>query len=237
MGGGPTEYILIATGEPKPEKIIQRLQDEHPNVEIEYCQCKSPKDVPAESFKKCTVLVTFNVLPEDPKTQTPNLKFVHFYTAGINHIADKPIYKDSDVTLTTSNGIHGPQISEWIIMTMLVQSHNYNHWHDLQKQRKWDSKTKPVDDMVGQRIGILGYGSIGRQTGRVAKAMGMDVVAYTASPRDTPESKKDGGFIVPGTGDPDGSIPSAWYSGLDKQNLHEFLSQDLDYIAISLPLT
>ena len=84
---------------------------------------------------------------------------------------------------------------------------------------------------------MLGYGSIGRQVARVGKAMGMDVIAYTASPRTTPESKHDEGFIVPGTGDPDGSIPSAWYSGLDKKSLHNFLSQDIDHLLISVPLT
>ena len=67
--------------------------------------------------------------------------------------------------------------------------------------------------------------------------MGMDVIAYTASPRTTPESKHDKGFIVPGTGDPDGSIPSAWYSGLDKESLHNFLKQDIDLLLISVPLT
>ena len=67
--------------------------------------------------------------------------------------------------------------------------------------------------------------------------MGMDVIAYTASPRNTPESKKDQGYIVPGTGDPDGSLPSAWYSGLDKKSLHNFLSQDIDHLLISVPLT
>ena len=92
-------------------------------------------------------------------------------------------------------------------------------------------------DKVGQRLGVLGYGSIGRQVARVGKAMGMDVIAYTASPRTTPESKKDNGFIVPGTGDPDGSIPSAWYSGLDKKSLHNFLSQGIDQLLISVPLT
>ena len=72
---------------------------------------------------------------------------------------------------------------------------------------------------------------------RVAKAMGSDVIAYTASPRETPESRKDNGFIVPGTGDPDGSLPSAWYSGLDKKGLHEFLSQKIDLLVLSVPLT
>lgn len=65
----------------------------------------------------------------------------------------------------------------------------------------------------------------------------MDVIAYTASPRKDAESKKDHGYIVPGTGDRDGSIPSAWYSGLDKKSLHNFLSQDIDVLLISVPLT
>ena len=32
-----------------------------------------------------------------------------------------------------------------------------------------------VDDMVGKRLGVLGYGSIGRQVARVSKAMGKDM--------------------------------------------------------------
>ncbi len=65
----------------------------------------------------------------------------------------------------------------------------------------------------------------------------MDVIAYTAGPRHTPESKKDHGYIVPGTGDRDGLVPSAWYSGLDTASLHHFLSQDIDVLLVSVPLT
>lgn len=72
---------------------------------------------------------------------------------------------------------------------------------------------------------------------RVASALGMDVVAHTFNPRRTPESKRDTGYIVPRTGDPDGSIPIAWFSGGDKASLHRFLVQDLDYLVISVPLT
>jgi phosphoglycerate dehydrogenase-like enzyme len=94
-----------------------------------------------------------------------------------------------------------------------------------------------VQDLAGQRLGVLGYGSIGRQAGRVAKAMGMDVIAYTSSPRDTSEKRKDKGFIVPGTGDPDGNVPSKWFSGSDKESLHHFLRQDIDVLLVSVPLT
>lgn len=65
----------------------------------------------------------------------------------------------------------------------------------------------------------------------------MDVIAYTASPRKTPESKKDNGYIVPGTGDPHGEFPSAWYSGTDKKDVHEFLKQKIDLLVVAVPLT
>ena len=65
----------------------------------------------------------------------------------------------------------------------------------------------------------------------------MKVLAYTASPRKTPESKRDNGFIVPGTGDAEGEFPSAWYSGLDKESLHEFLRQKVDLLVLAVPLT
>lgn len=67
--------------------------------------------------------------------------------------------------------------------------------------------------------------------------MGYDIIAYTATPKNTPESRKDRGYIVPGTGDPDGLIPSEWYSGLDKASLHNFLSKDIDILLVSVPLT
>ena len=51
-------------------------------------------------------------------------------------------------------------------MTQLVASKNYNFFHDMQKAHQWGKNSeqmKTVTDSVGQRIGVLGYGSIGRQ--------------------------------------------------------------------------
>ena len=85
--------------------------------------------------------------------------------------------------------------------------------------------------------GILGYGSIGRQVARVCKAMGMDIHAYTFHARTTPESRRDTGYIPPGLGDPDGTLPSKWFSGSSTADLHSFLSSGLDLMVICLPLT
>lgn len=107
-----------------------------------------------------------------------------------------------------------------------------------QEERVWGNSMEiKVTDSVGQRLGVLGYGSISRQVARVCKAMGMDIVAFTASPRPTAESRRDNGFNIPDTGDIEGNLPSAWYDGLDKKSLHKFLAADIDVLLVAVPLT
>lgn len=65
----------------------------------------------------------------------------------------------------------------------------------------------------------------------------MTVHAYTASPRPTPASRRDTHYVVPGTGDADGTIPVSWHHGADKASIHSFLSLGLDHLVICLPLT
>jgi phosphoglycerate dehydrogenase-like enzyme len=67
--------------------------------------------------------------------------------------------------------------------------------------------------------------------------MGMNVHAYTLHAKDTPESRHDSSYTPPGTGDPEGVLPSKWFSGSSKADLHSFLSSGLDLLVISLPLT
>ncbi|KAF2270633.1 hypothetical protein CC78DRAFT_528386 [Lojkania enalia] len=251
MGGGPQETSLevllcvLPWPEKESQKTIAEIKEEFPGYEFHYIhehqyENRSQRgkiNVPEDIYKRATVLATLAWLPPSASA-VPKLDLIQFFSAGTNHVSKHPIYTDSEIPLTTASGIHGPQIAEWVIMMNLVHSHNYPYLYDAQKKREWRSREgRDVRDAVGQRVGILGYGSIGRQVARVSQAMGSDVIAYTASPRKTPESRRDKGFIVPGTGDPDGNIPSAWYSGTDKGSLHEFLRQKIDLLVVCVPLT
>lgn len=92
-------------------------------------------------------------------------------------------------------------------------------------------------DRWASNSGVLGYGAIGRQCARVAKSMGMDVYAFTRSEKSTPERRKDDSFVVAGTGDADGLLPSKWFHGSTREAVNEFLAQDLDLLVLTLPLT
>lgn len=121
---------------------------------------------------------------------------------------------------------------------VLAHTHKFRLLDQWQKEHHWGSFSNfKIRDLVKQRIGIFSYGSIGRQCGRVAHALGMEVHAYTASPRPTPESRRDDGYIVGGTGDPEGEFPVKWYSGADRKSFHDFLKVGFDVILLSVPLT
>ncbi|KAH8732823.1 hypothetical protein GQ44DRAFT_696492 [Phaeosphaeriaceae sp. PMI808] len=242
---GEKELVLCTLPWPEDQakKSIELLKEEFKDIEVRYFYTVFENgkmqsiNIPEELTTRASYLATLFWLPVDPKA-IPNTKLIQFFSAGTNNFANHPIYTDSKIPLCSANGVHGPQIAEWVIMMDLVHSHNLPEMYDLQKKQTWKQKVgMNVSDRVGKRVGILGYGSIGRQVARVAKAMGMDVIAYTASPRKTPESRRDDGYIVPGTGDPDGTFPSAWFHGTTKEDVHEFLRQEIDLLVIAVPLT
>jgi phosphoglycerate dehydrogenase-like enzyme len=155
-----------------------------------------------------------------------------------------PLYTDSNVSFTTVSGIHAPQIAEHVFMVLLAMTHHFPPMLSSQAASRWgghkasDSYFNIVHDLLGKTMLILGYGAIGRQTARVAKSFGMKVLAYTANPKNTLESRKDTKFNVEGLGDVDGALPDEWISGLSVEERRGFLARDdIDCVVISMPLT
>ncbi len=62
-------------------------------------------------------------------------------------------------------------------------------WENCQDFTFWES---PVIELAGRTMGIIGFGKIGRATGRIARALGMRVLA-TGS-RETPEGLEIGEY-------------------------------------------
>ncbi|KAG8423379.1 hypothetical protein J3459_008467 [Metarhizium acridum] len=230
--------LLAITPWPFPKDFLDNLLTRFPGLSVALHRAPFGEsnwdDISEEDKKDVTLLVTGTCFPT--LEQAPELQFVQVLSAGADYVLNAPAFKNSDIPFCTANGVHGPQISEWVIGTFLAHKKKLPQYLELQHNAQWRRLSDP-DDTVGQRVGILGYGSIGRQVARICKAMGMDVHAYTLHPRKTPESRRDETYTPPGLGDPEGIFPSKWFSGSSKKELHDFLDSDLDLLVLSAPLT
>ncbi|KAJ4310471.1 hypothetical protein N0V84_010953 [Fusarium piperis] len=224
----PEVLLIITPFVPKTE-WLDHLKEKCPSVEVityptELYALEVPKELPTEVWKRTTALFTWKAFP--PKELVPNLKFVQLLSAGCAQIFGLPLFEETEIAFSTSNGSHA--------YAALL---GFPHYLDLQKQSKWvdPESDEDTEDSVGLKVGILGYGNIGRQVAKIATSLGMDVHAYTLHERATAESRKDDSFVETGLGDPDGLLPSKWFHGKDQ--LNDFLASDLDLLVILLPLT
>ncbi|KAI0873325.1 D-isomer specific 2-hydroxyacid dehydrogenase [Hypoxylon argillaceum] len=236
--------LLILSDADLPDGYEAHLHSKFPGLQVVHSRFNPWKDptgsIPGfedEDWATVTVLLTGPRLPT--VEEAPKMQLVQLQSAGANYVLEKPLFVDTKIPFCTANGVAGPPISEWVICTYLAHQHRIPHYLNNMRDSKWERGEGPMTttDVVAQRVGILGYGSIGRQVARVATAMGMEVYAYTNRPRPTPDSRRDHSYHPPGLGDPEGTLPTRWFSGTTAPELSEFLGSGLDLLVVAVPLT
>jgi phosphoglycerate dehydrogenase-like enzyme len=210
---------------------LDQLRAVSPQFQINQETCRNAGEVTTALAARpdTEVLYTFH-LPEGTFELAPRLRWVQLHSAGADHILDHPIMH-SDVTITTSSGIHATPIAEYVMASILAYRWRVPQWTHCQRQaewpqNRWDLYSRP--ELRGSTLGVVGYGSIGREVGRLGQTFGMRVLALRRSTR-----RQEQGYAVTFTGDPEGRVPERFYA---RENLHEMLPL-CDYIVIALPLT
>ena len=167
--------------------------------------------------------------------RAPRLKWVQVHMAGVNGLYDHPLYRDTAIPLTTTSGVHAATIAEYAITMLLALAHRVPRMVEWQAKSTWppDEQRWPLfvpTEIRGATLGIIGYGSIGRELARLAK--GAFAMRILACKRD-PSRHEDTGYGLPGTGDPAGVLPDAWFS---PDKLPELLAAS-DAVVNCAPLT
>lgn len=213
---------------PSQRALVERAA---PQAEIVDRQCRTVEEM-AEligSASGCNVLFTFRV-PSETAHLAPHLRWIQLLSAGADHALKGLI--GGNIAMTTSSGIHAATMAEYTIASMLAFAHKLHSLIRAQMNCEWRRSgdfMSMVDAMRGHTLGVVGYGSIGRETARLGRALGMRVIALKRDP----SVRADPGWIPVGLGDPDGSIPERFY-GPDERV--EMLTE-CDYVTITLPLT
>jgi phosphoglycerate dehydrogenase-like enzyme len=213
---------------PFPEPLLERLRRVSPAVRVN-------RDDPQSADYWGADVVYAGAPPRDLRGRAPRLKWVQLHMAGVDALARHPLYTESTIPLTTTSGVHAATIAEYAITVLLALAHRVPRMVEWKARGAWppDAQRWPLfvpSEVRGTTLGVVGYGSIGRELARIAKsAFAMTVLACKRDPA----CRRDAGWTPPGTGDPEGALPDAW---LAPGGLPELLARS-DVVALCAPLT
>ena len=128
-------------------------------------------------------------------TQCPNLKFVGIIATGTDNL-DLEACRRHGVAVANVPGYSTYSVAQMTFSLLLAICQCAERYNRAVKDGCWQLDIPasygllPQVELFGKTFGVYGYGSIGRQTARIAKAFGMRVLVCTRTVR--PEFSADG---------------------------------------------
>jgi len=119
----------------------------------------------------------------------PNMKFISMLATGYN-VVDYKYAKEKGIPVTNVPSYGTASVSQYSIALLLEICHHIGHHDEAVHEGRWEHCRDwcfwdyPLIELEGKTIGIIGFGRIGQAEGRIAKAMGMKVLAYDVYPND-----------------------------------------------------
>jgi phosphoglycerate dehydrogenase-like enzyme len=114
-------------------------------------------------------------------TGLPRLRWVHATSAGAGEqvrSAGLPAEALKRVTVTTSSGVHAVPLAEFSILGLLAVAKELPLFVEDQRARAWPEVRRPLRELSGQTLFLVGLGEIGREVARLGKALGMRTVGF-----------------------------------------------------------
>lgn len=223
----PIEVLVTL---PFEEELIAQIKSVSNRLRIRQQVVRKPDEISPEIWNRTEVLYTDRVLP--PAGMVPNLKWLQFHFAGIDFAAGNELLQMPDLKLTTMSGTSASQAGEYVVMMLLALGHKLPEMLALQAKHEWPrdrwERFNPLE-LRDSTVGLIGYGSIGRQVARLLQPFGVRILA---AKRDVMHPE-DRGYIPEGLGDPGGDLFTRLYP---IQALKSMLKES-DFVVVCTPLT
>src|SRR5512133_1058308 len=171
----PIEVLVTV---PFAEHELQQLRDVSPRLRITVDRSREVNDIPKDMLARTEVLYTDTLLPTPE--QAPALRWVQLHWAGVDFALDNPLLKKPDLMLTSLSGAADPQMAEFALSMMLALGHRLPDLLAHQSRAEWPrdrwERFRPTE-LRTSTVGLVGYGSIGREIARLLSILGATVLA------------------------------------------------------------
>ena len=113
-----------------------------------------------------------------------NLKYIGLFATGYNNV-DLEYTNKHGITVTNAGQYSVNAVAQHTFALLLNWFNKIKKYDDFVKEGNWIgldtfcSFAYSMEELSGKTIGIIGYGSIGREVAKIAKVFSMEVLVYT----------------------------------------------------------
>jgi phosphoglycerate dehydrogenase-like enzyme len=130
------------------------------------------------------IFIGFNLLPAQLAVAR-KLKWIHITSAGVSQLM-RPDVRATGITITNSRGIHAIPMAEHTMGLLLMLARRIPETMRFQSESRWAQQeileAHPAE-LRGATLLIVGFGGIGTELARLARAFGMRILAVTRTGR------------------------------------------------------
>jgi D-3-phosphoglycerate dehydrogenase len=121
-------------------------------------------------------------MPTEIMAQCPGLRHIVFLGTGASSYMDVPALNKLGIEVHTIKGYGDVAVAEHTMALIFACCRDVAGMDRAVRAGTWD----PVESMQlnGKTLGLIGLGGIGREVARMARGIGMEVIAWNRSPRD-----------------------------------------------------
>lgn len=116
-----------------------------------------------------------------------NVKYIGLFATGYNNV-DIEYTNKRNITVCNAGSYSTNAVAQHVFALILEYYNKVGEYNKFVKDGGWIhsekfSPFKPMKEMDGRTLGIVGYGSIGKKVAKIAQAFDMKVLAYNRSPK------------------------------------------------------
>jgi phosphoglycerate dehydrogenase-like enzyme len=156
------------------QRYHERLAPSFPGVVIH--AVTSAEDAKAVAAHVDVIVGLGHHIPNDLIKSARSLKWVQALTTGTETLT-APGVLPPHVLLTSTRGVHGPQMSELAFLHMIALNRNFRKSQRSQAERKWDPWNQPI--LEGKTVVIVGLGVLAEHLAERCKLFGMTTVGVS----------------------------------------------------------
>ncbi len=124
--------------------------------------------------------------------ELPSLRFISVLATGYNMV-DVASARRQGIAVSNVPEYGTDSVAQHVIALLLALIHRPERHDRLVRQGEWQRRgdfcfwDAPLVELAGKRMGIVGFGRIGRRVGELAHALGMEVLACSLNPDSPPD--------------------------------------------------